>query len=420
MTQFIVQGTFDSSTNQLLINFNNVPQLSNNQGSPVSPVLQQSTFIRKPSPHFYTSTLGLAGGVGLLVSCVWSVLLPAIGSVGVMAFAYLVNKKITSLHAKELSQDAAKSHNAFTQQLGSGKGSGNLLDGTIDTSNLPPPILPMSNIANQSNIPLPPPMPGSGNLIGESANSDIPIPPPLPSAPPMPLKQEEENQKTDSTKPNSKGFSNELIDVVRNGRKLKFSVENAEKTIKKNPEDYPSTLLLEELKTTYKRALDISKSEDLKDWEKYFANKVEKFDEDFPVKEQIEEQTSQCMKSICEKTKDLDSILKNMQWVKSLLCVLSERKCFKDLSNKSQKHCSEKLKNIDKHIRKLQSQNGKKSEEVAGSSTRKANSLEIQDSKSAENGLDVASILARRPAMEYSDSSSSSENESDDETKWDD
>ncbi|MEK7339893.1 MAG: hypothetical protein AABZ92_04175, partial [Verrucomicrobiota bacterium] len=60
---------------------------------------RQFPIIRKPSPHFYTSALGLAGGVGLIVSCVWSVLLPAIGSVGVIAFAYLVNRKITPLHA---------------------------------------------------------------------------------------------------------------------------------------------------------------------------------------------------------------------------------------------------------------------------------------------------------------------------------
>ena len=424
MTKIIVQGTFDSSNNQLTFNLDNWDSLLNNQNHSVllsqQPSNTQISIIRKPSPYFYTSTLGLAGGIGLLISCVWSVLLPAIGSVGIITFAYLVNRKITPLQAKELSSESAKTQSAFTQRLASGKDLGNLLDESVNTYNLPPPILPISNVANQPNIPPPPPpMPGPGNLVGKFLDSNIPIPIQLPSAPPMPP-EEEESQKVDSTYINSRNPAtseesdsrasrNELLDAIRKGKKLSFTIEGAEKTIKENPEDYPSTLLLGELKTTYKRALDISKSKGLKDWEKYFTDKVEKFDDDFPIKKQIEEQTSESMKSFCEKAKGLDSILKNMQWVKSLLYVLSERKGLKDLSTKAQNHCSEKLKTIDKHIEKLQSQNGKKSKEAT------------KNSKPAENELvkDLAGVLAiRAGAVRYSDSPDSGEES--DNAGWDD
>jgi len=66
------------------------------------------------------------------------------------------------------------------------------------------------------------------------------------------------------------------------------------------------------------------------------------------------------MEGICKKASHLDSLLKNMQWVKSLLQVLSERK---DLSDEVRSHCSEKSKNIDKHIEKLR-RGEKKSEEA--------------------------------------------------------
>ena len=390
MTQFIVQGTFDSSTNQLLINFNNVPQLSNNQGSPVSPVLQQSTFIRKPSPHFYTSTLGLAGGVGLLVSCVWSVLLPAIGSVGVMTFAYLVNKKFTSLHAKELSQDAAKSHNAFTQQLGSGKGSGNLLDGNIDTSNLPPPILPMSNVANQPNISLPPPpMPGSGNLVGESVNPNIPPPPPPP--PNNPLFFQKAAACVDRVeKPSTSEISgsvakrllkpeiandpnrNSLLESIRDPKrkklkkiKKKFDFKETETLLRNDPKTYTSGSLLKELKSTYERALELSKSNKLKKWITYFSQKVETFEEKYLIMN-IENQTAEnpAMEAICKETENLDTLSGNMIWIKSLLSILAKRE---DLSIDIQKRCRVKGTYAQEHIKKLASIDNILKQEMGGS-----------------------------------------------------
>lgn len=302
------------------------PLTVNNQDSfaPLSqPSSRQFPIIRKPSPHFYTSALGLAGGVGLLVSCVWSILLPAIGSVGVVAFAYLVDRKITRLYARELSPEATKSQNAFTQQLGRGKDSGSLLDESVNTDNLPPPILPMSNVANQPNIPLPPP---------------------------MPLKQKEESRKTDSTHiglmktGTSEDPRNKLLSSIRNS----FNFTQIEALVKEDPEKYPSNLLLKELKTTYERALGISK----KDWKKYFKNKVDSFEKSFGVAAQGENQDTKYvdMEGICKKASYLDSPLKNMKWIRSLLQVLSKRE---DLSNEARNHCSEKLGSIGKHIQEI-------------------------------------------------------------------
>ncbi|MGB7127669.1 MAG: hypothetical protein WBD50_01085 [Candidatus Rhabdochlamydia sp.] len=347
---------------------------------------RQFPIIRKPSPHFYTSALGLAGGVGLIVSCVWSVLLPAIGSVGVIAFAYLVNRKITPLHAKELSSENAKAQNLFQQQIAR-VDSVSLLDEPIDTGHLPPPISPVSNATNSTKAP---------------------PPPPPPSAPSMPSKQKEESRKTDSThtdlnKPGTSGDSRDkLLFSIRNS----FNFMQTKELLRGDPEKYPSNLLFKELKATYERALAISESDRFKDWKGYFKSKVDSFDKNFTIEEQIGNQTIEYsdMENICEKASHLDSVLKNMQWIKSLLQVLSERK---DLSDEVQNHCSEKSKSIDKHIKKLQRRSEKKSEEAA--STQKANS------NSTGNDLGVASILARRVAQEPSDSSSSSESESGEE-----
>lgn len=103
MTQLIVQGTFDLSKNQLIFDFDSIPQLINDQTHSVLlsqqsndqevngfSILQQPTFIQKHGLRLGLYTLGLAGGVGLLVSCIWSVLLPAIGSIGVIGIAVLL------------------------------------------------------------------------------------------------------------------------------------------------------------------------------------------------------------------------------------------------------------------------------------------------------------------------------------------
>ncbi|HEV3269134.1 MAG TPA: hypothetical protein VGZ69_00585 [Candidatus Rhabdochlamydia sp.] len=427
MTQITVQGTLDLSNNRLTLNFdgsllNNqnhfaLSQQSNNQESftplPQQPSSRQFPIIRKPSMHFYTSALGLAGGIGLVVSCIWSVLLPAIGSVGVMTFAYLANRKITPLNAKELSSATAKSQSVFAQR------SQSLLDEpNANIATLAQPMSPMSNGTNQPNIPPPPPLPGSGNLLDglpiDAGNLPPPIlptsngnrpnvllapPPPPPTAPPLAQK----GVKNPSTSEDPKEA---LLSSIRNS----FNCMQVKELIKQDPGKYPSNLLLKELKTTYERALDISeKSERFKkDWKGYFKGKVDSFEKNFGIAEQGGNQTTEEMEDVCEKASCLDSLLKNMNWAKSLLQILSERE---DLSDKARKHCSEKLENIDEHIKKLQRRNEKKSEEAASTSTQETSALEIK------KDLGIESILARRVVHEYSDSSGSESEPGEDD--WD-
>ena len=340
------------------------PLLVNNQESfvPLSqqPSNRQFPIIRKPSIHCYTSTLGLVGGIGFIVSCVWSILLPAIGSVGVVTFAYLIDRKITLLYAKELSSEAAKSQDLFTQKIGNRAGSENLLDSPIDIDSLPPPMLPMPDVTNpithltnennKPNIlpPPPPPLPpNSRSLLGKSVNTGN-----LPSLKPSLLSNDTLG------KINPLGTRGKLLEEICRGKNLKLNIENAERKIKKYPEEYPSSLLLKELKATYERALALGKVESLS--KTYFKDKVDNFEKNFAILEQKESQTTEEMEGICKKASYLDSLLKNMQWVKSLLDILSGRR---DLSEKTRKHCSEKLKSIDRHIEKLQRCNEKKLEE---------------------------------------------------------
>ncbi len=395
MTQITVQGTFDLSSGRLVLNFDNVHQLSNNQDLSVSssqqPSSKQFPIIQKHGLRFCSSALGLAGGVGLLVSCIWSVLLPAIGSIGVIGIAYLANRKITLLNAKELSSAAAKSQDLFEQQIGSKTDSGSLLDQPVNTGNLPLPILPTSN----GNIPPPPPLPGSlldqpvntGNLplpILPTPNGNIPPPPPLPSALSMPLipPSPKECQKTDSPciDPKKPGLSTDPRDALLFSIRNSFNFMQIKELLREDPEKYSLNLLLKELKTTYERALAISESECFKDWKGYFQGKVDSFKKSFDMAEQEENQATEYsdMENICEKASRLGSLLKNMQWIKSLLQVLSERK---DLSDKVRSHCSEKSKSIDKHIEKLQRRNEKKSEEVK----RKEANTEESSSQIAKN-----------------------------------
>ncbi|VHO03631.1 hypothetical protein [Candidatus Rhabdochlamydia sp. T3358] len=461
MTQIIVQGTFDLSNNQLVLNFNNAPQLLNNQNHSVLlsqqsnnqesfvPSAQQASsrqlpIIRKLSPHFYTSTLGLAGGVGLLVSCIWSVLLPAIGSVGVMTFAYLVNRRIVPLQIKELASEAVKTQSVFAQH------SPSLLDElNPNIATLPPPISPVSNATNQTNVmpPPPPPMPGLGSLLDEptdTGNLPLPMspmsnvinqanipPPPPPSAPlmsltiPLPPVQKKESQKTSSMHTDLKkpGPSGDPRDALLFSIRNSFNFMQTKELIRGDPEKYSSNLLLKELKSTYERALAISESDRFKDWKKYFKDKIDGFEKNFDIAEQEENQTTEYsdMEDICEKASRLDSLLKNMQWVKSLLQVLSERK---GLSDKVRSHCSEKSKSIDKHIEKLQRRNEKKSEEVK----RKEANTEESSSQIAKNPGEIllkAFNEEKTPEQKLQEiydavhGNSSSESESSDEGDWD-
>lgn len=361
----------------------------NNQESFV-PLSQQTSnrqfpIIRKPSMHFYTSTLGLAGGIGFIASCVWSILLPAIGSVGVVAFAYLVDRKITLLYAKELSSEAAKSQDLFTQKIGGRAGSENLLDKPIDTDNLPPPMLPASDAINPIT-----------HLTHENNKSNILPPPP----PPPPLSNHA------LEKPNSSETRNELLEEIRNWKNLKLDIKDAERSIKKDPEKYPSNLLFKELKATYERALAIGESELL--GKTYFKDKVDNFEKNFAIVEQKEGQATEEMEGICKKASHLNSLLNNMRWARSLLRVLSERE---GLSDENRKHCSGKLKSIDKHIEKLQRRNEKKAKEGVSAYSSQYDTASMLADMSAAMSL-------RRADIEGNNSSSSSENPPEDEENW--
>lgn len=116
-----IQGFYNPIRGQLLLNLN--PELVN-QGSFTQPskesqkavISQNPTFIRKPSLHFCSSALGVMGGVGLIVSCLSSVLLPAIASIMVIGIAHLAKRKIVSLQAKDLSSEDTKVQNIIKEQ----------------------------------------------------------------------------------------------------------------------------------------------------------------------------------------------------------------------------------------------------------------------------------------------------------------
>lgn len=116
-----IQGFYNPISGQLLLNLN--PELVNqesftqlNKESQKAVVLQNPTFIRKPSLHFCSSALGVMGGVGLIVSCLSSVLLPAIASILVIGIAHLAKRKIVPLNSRELSPENIKTQNIFQRK----------------------------------------------------------------------------------------------------------------------------------------------------------------------------------------------------------------------------------------------------------------------------------------------------------------
>lgn len=120
-----LQGVYDSSNGlfsfngQLPLNLKLVNQRSftqPNQDTKEAVTFQNPTFIRKPNLHFCSSALGVMGGVGFIVSCLSSILLPAIASIGVMGIAYLAKRKIISLQAKDLSSEDTKVQNIIKEQ----------------------------------------------------------------------------------------------------------------------------------------------------------------------------------------------------------------------------------------------------------------------------------------------------------------
>ncbi|KAG6558624.1 hypothetical protein [Candidatus Rhabdochlamydia sp. W815] len=442
MTQLTVQGNFDLSSNRLVVDFGNIfpllnnqthpvllSQQSNNQGSKVSPVLQQPSFIQKHSLRFVSSALGLAGGVGLLVSCIWSVLLPAIGSIGVIGIAYLVNRKISPLHTKEMPSGATKTQSLFEEQIGSGVGSKSSLNEPVNKGNLQPPNIPplplpsskssLNEPVNKGNLQPPnippPPLPSSKSSLNEPVNKGNLQPPNIPPPPPLPSSKSSLNapvnkgkrirEEVDADKPStskesitSKGWPEQIKERPKLNKVL--TIDYMRQTVK----DYPSTLLLELVRVCYEKGQDISKSKLSNEWKKYFSNKVNKFNNKFDLKEQMKDPISSCTDNIFEKIKDLDSLVKIMECIQCLLNILS--KC-QNLPEKTRKYCTKKLKKIEDHIKKLK-------EEDSGISTRNTIASGILATMKSSPMLEPMSN--RRKSLVPS--SSDSENESDHDESW--
>ncbi len=361
---FLAQGSCDLSSGQVVFKFN-MPELENqgsftllsqqlNNKESQEVVWQKPTFIRKSGLHFCSSALGMMGGVGLIVSCLSSILLPAIASVGVIGIAYLIKRKIVPLDAKELFLDAAKSQNIFREKAESNISTDNGSDSFAAYAQL--------NFSKPEVAKKP-------TLSQKPDNNSPPPPPPLPLETPQKIPEIHTNSspletaKLDEALLKAKiansadDARNSLLQDIRNPKKKlktvkkKFNMEETEEILRKDPTTYTSVLLLKELKSTYERALKISQANKLKRWEGYFLQKVETFEEKYSItneRDQIAENLA--MESICKETEHLDSLSENMKWIKSLLSVLSNHT---DLSADIQKKCRQKVEYAQKHIKKL-------------------------------------------------------------------
>lgn len=365
---FLAQGSCDLSSGQVVFKFN-MPELANqgsftllsqqlNNKESQEVIWQKPTFIRKSGLHFCSSALGMMGGVGLIASCLSSILLPAIASIGVIGIAYLIKRKVVPLDAKELFLDAAKSQKIFQKKAESNVSTGKLVD-SVATQNAP---LNFSKpeVAKKPTLPQKP-----------DNNSLPPPPPPLPLENPQKIPEIHTDSKpleaaklVDEALLKPKIANNPAVDArnsllqdIRNPKKKlktvkkKFNMEETEEILRKDPTTYTSVLLLKELKATYERALKISQSNKLKRWEGYFLQKVETFEEKYSImneRDQIAENLA--METVCKETEHLDSLSENMQWIKSLLSVLSNHS---DLSADIQKKCRQKVVYAQKHIKKL-------------------------------------------------------------------
>ncbi|MGL5625994.1 MAG: hypothetical protein ACRDDW_00555 [Candidatus Rhabdochlamydia sp.] len=143
-----IQGFYNPISGQLLLN---LPELVNqesfiqpNRESQKAVILQNTTVIRKSSLHFCSSALGVMGGIGFIVSCLSSILLPAIASIGVIGIAYLAKRKIAPLQVKDLSLENTKAQEIFQKKE---KSSTNQEGALNLENNLQTPLNPMhSNI----------------------------------------------------------------------------------------------------------------------------------------------------------------------------------------------------------------------------------------------------------------------------------
>ncbi|MGL5625992.1 MAG: hypothetical protein ACRDDW_00545 [Candidatus Rhabdochlamydia sp.] len=163
---FSAQGSCDLSSGQVVFKFN-IPELVN-QGSftllsqQLNKESQEVVILQKPSLHFCHSALGVMGGVALIVSCLASVLLPAIASMGVIGIAYLARRKAAPLHAKKLLLDSAKAQSSFQ----------NMAENKESTNNSQPllnhliPVKAKDTLAQNKPPPPPPPPPLPGFPMG--------------------------------------------------------------------------------------------------------------------------------------------------------------------------------------------------------------------------------------------------------------
>ncbi|MGL5263840.1 MAG: hypothetical protein ACRDAI_04595 [Candidatus Rhabdochlamydia sp.] len=361
---FLAQGSCDLSSGQVVFKFN-MPELANqgsftllsqqlNNKESQEVVWQKPTFIRKSGLHFCSSALGMMGGVGLIASCLSSILLPAIASVGVIGIAYLIKRKVVPLDAKELFLDAAKSQNIFREKA----------ESSISTDN------GSDSFAAHAQLNFSKPEVAKKPTLSQKPDNNSPPPPPLPLETPQKIPEIHTNSRplegaklVDEAllKPeianNSAAARNSLLQDIRNPKKKlravkkKFNMEETEEILRKDPTTYNSVLLLKELKSTYERALKISQANKLKRWEGYFLQKVETFEEKYPIMNQRDQITENlAMETVCKETEHLDSLSENMQWIKSLLSVLSNHS---DLSADIQKKCRQKVVYAQKHIKKL-------------------------------------------------------------------
>lgn len=267
--------------------------------------VQSSCFVNYTSifnRRFFSYALGTAGFISLFASCLASWLIPAICSTGIISVACLLKRKVTVLNSSDLPVSAGK-----TQKVKES----NLLSVSASIASSESPLLEVHSTPQEEVLSIP-------NTGSEQ------LPPSKTSTAPLPLPT---------------------------------SLEEMEELLKSNSQTYTTNLLVRELKSTYKRMLEIcevknpsSKPKILRTWKEYFTKKVEEFEQRFPLSQQTE---SSDAKVIFEITRNLHSLTENMKWTQSLLNILSERR---DLDNEAKTHCKDKATTIVKHIQKLEAE----------------------------------------------------------------
>lgn len=254
--------------------------------------------------RLFSYVMGIAGLTSLVASCIASMLVPAIGSVGMIGIACLLKRKVAVLRSGELPALANKSQKVIKENT-----------------------LPSATASHSSNLQSSP-----LEMHSTSQEEVLSIP------------------NTRSTqRPSSKIFTMPLPQPT--------SLEEIEELLKSKPRTYTTNLLVKELKATYERMLEIckvtnplSKPKVHRTWKEYFAKKIKDFEQHFALLEQAEDFDEQV---IFEITRGLHSLTENMKWTRVLLNILSERS---DLKDEAKTHCRKKATTIVKHIEKLEAE----------------------------------------------------------------